>query len=385
MEVSCPVCEHNFLYDEEGGRPAVCAECGYRFHPDAIINSEQLNRMSDTYRPRPLPDSGVVPGQRMGRYEIIDEIGRGGMSVVCKARDVSSGKFVALKLLPPRMHSSRDHVRAFLREAETVQRIRHPGIAQVQEIGCRGGRYFLAMEFVDGIPLNQAITRGRLLPEEAARIVAEAARATGTAHQAGILHRDLKPKNIMVTPAGRTVVLDFGLSAFYDQPEENDGRIVGTPAYISPEQARVERSSPLTPATDVYSLGAVLYESVTGVPPYSGVDSPTIVARVLQGPPPPPRTFSPGLNPGLEGIILKAMAREPGDRYESASALAEDLDRFRMGSTVLARKPGLSVQFRSDIWKTRRRYGKWVFPVLCVLLGLAVLAWVILFMLLQHT
>jgi serine/threonine-protein kinase len=376
LKVSCPHCEERVEFDPSGDKPARCTGCDYEFYPSAIIGAEDLARLRDGYGPRPLAGSGVVPGQRMGRYEIIEELGRGGMGVVCRARDLSSGEAVALKLLPPEVHSSQEHVRAFLREADAVQRLEHRGIAPVLEVGCHGGRYYFAMERVEGSSLAEVIERGRLLPGEAARIVAEAARAVGAAHRAGVIHRDIKPKNIMVAPDGRAVVLDFGLSSLWDEPEESDGRIVGTPAYISPEQARAESSPPVGPASDVYSLGAVLYEAVTGQAPYTGVDGPAVVARVLRSSPPPPRTFSPGLNPRLEGIILKAMARRPESRYAGADELADDLERFRVGDSVRAGKPGLAVRLRSGFWKARQRAGKWAFPLVCVLLGLAVLAYI---------
>jgi serine/threonine protein kinase len=384
MKVSCPVCEKQVDFDPSEVRPACCAGCSYQFFPSAILDAEDLEHLQDEYRPKPLPGSGVIPGQRLGRYEVLEEIGRGGMAVVCRARDIASEDTVALKLLPPRLHSSREHVRAFLREADAVQRLCHRGIAAIREVGCHGGRYYFAMEHIEGASLAQVISRGRLLPEEAARIVAEAARAVSAAHHSGVIHRDLKPKNIMVTPEGRAVVLDFGLSALYGEPDDNEGRIVGTPAYISPEQARADGGELIGPASDVYSLGTVLYETVTGQAPYTGLDGPAIVARVLHSAPPPPRTFSPGLNPKLEGIILKAMARKPANRYSSADALAEDLERFRVGDSVRAGKPGLAVGLRSGIWKVRRRAGKWAFPAVCVLAGIAVLAYVITLLILHH-
>ncbi len=384
MKVSCPVCDARVEYDPDEVGAAVCAGCGYEFFPGAILEAEDLKELRHDYRPKPLAGSGVVPGQRLGRYEVVEEIGRGGMAVVCRARDLSSGETVALKLLPPHMHSSREHVRAFLREADAVRRLTHPGIAAMREVGCHGGRYYFAMEHVAGSSLAGIIEQGRLLPEEAARIVSEAARAAAAAHRAGLVHRDLKPKNIMVDSGGRTVVLDFGLSALFGEPDEHDGRVVGTPAYLSPEQAAAGRSGPVGPASDVYSLGAVLYEAITGQAPYSGVDGPAIVAQVLRSSPPPPRTFSPGLAPRLEGVILKAMARKPNERYASADALAEDLDRFRVGDSVRAEKPGLAVRLRSGFWKVRRRAGRWAFPAVCVLAGLVAVIYLVVLVVLHY-
>jgi serine/threonine protein kinase len=317
----------------------------------------------------------VAPGQRLGRYEIIAEIGRGGMAVICKAREVTSGEPVALKLLPPALHSSREHVRAFLREAAAVGRLHHPGIAAVREVGCHQGRYFLAMEHIEGQSLSAVIAAGRLLPAEAARIVAEAARATAAAHRAGVFHRDLKPQNLMVRTDGRAAVLDFGLSALFGERPESADQIVGTPAYMSPEQARGR--SQLGPAGDVYSLGAVLYEAVTGAPPYGGVDAAAIVARVRSGAPPRPRAFSPGLSPRLEGIILKAMERDPAARYATADELADDLDRYRAGNSVRAEQPGLAVGLRTGLWRAGRRARRWAFPAFLILAGLLLVAYVV--------
>jgi serine/threonine-protein kinase len=384
VKVACPGCAADVEFDPAAGRPALCGGCGCEFRPGAAIDGEEFDASRAAARARSLRGAGVVPGQRLGRYEVVEEIGRGGMGVVCRARELPSGESVALKLLPPELHSSPEHVRGFLREAEAVGRLRHRGIAGVREAGCHGGRHFLAMELVEGQSLAEVIARGRLLPEEAARIAAEVARALGAAHRAGVIHRDIKPRNIMVRPDGRAVVLDFGLSALFGQPDETAGRIVGTPAYISPEQARAAAGKPVGPATDIYSLGAVLYEAVTGQAPYSGVDGPAIVARVLRSAPPPPRTFSPGLSPRLEAIILKAMERKPGARYATADELAEDLERFRVGDSVRARKPGLAVRLRSGYWKARQRVGRWAFPLVCTLVALAVLAYVVALVVLHY-
>jgi serine/threonine-protein kinase len=349
---------------EDGGKP-VCPVCSCQAaSPGGPVR----------HGPAGLAGAGVVSGQRLGRYEIIDEIGRGGMGVVCRARDLSSGVTVAVKLLPPGLHTSRGHVRSFLHEAEAVQRLRHRGIAMIHEVGCHGGRYYFSMDLVAGRSLASIVKAGTLLPEEAARLISEAARAVAAAHRAGIVHRDINPRNIMVRPDGSAVVLDFGLSAFFGEPDEHQGLIVGTPAYMSPEQAWADPGEPVGPGADVYSLGAVLYEAVTGRPPYSGVDGPAVVARVLAGAPPPPRTFSPGLSPRLEGVILKAMARRCAARYGSADALADDLELYRVGDSVRAARPGLAVALRSRLWRLRRRLGRWLLPAFCVLAGLALLA-----------
>ena len=368
MKVSCPVCGGEAVFEPGDGRAAACRACGHSFHPSVPIMPVAKHRVAAA------PGAGVTGGQRLGRYEILEEIGRGGMAVVCKARDVASGEPVALKLLPPALHSSEEHVSAFLREARAVSKFRHPGVAAIREVGCHQGRYFFAMEHVEGRQLSSIIAAGRLLPEEAARIVAETSRAVGAAHRAGVFHRDLKPQNVMVRRDGSAVILDFGLSALLGERQEETGQIVGTPAYMSPEQARGRAQ--LGPAGDVYSLGAMLYEAVTGQPPYGGVDAAAIVARVRSGPPPPPRAFAPGLAPRLEGIILKAMERDPRRRYAAADELADDLDRYRAGDSVRADKPGAAVALRTGYWKAARRVRRWLFPALCILAGLAIAAYV---------
>lgn len=264
------------------------------------------------------------------RYRVERFLGSGGMGSVYLAADPQLGRLVALKFLH---NNDPALVVRFLREARAQARVEHANLCKVHEVGEVEGRPYIAMQYIEGRSL--ADLRGRLSPETAVRIVRNVARAVHAAHRTGLIHRDLKPANILVDRDGHPWVVDFGLAQ--DQGEEGltrTGLISGTPAYVSPEQAQ---GAVLDRRTDVYSLGVVLYEMLTESPPFAGSNAAGTLVRVLQEEPEPPRRRRPSIPADLETIVLKCLEKDPAQRYESARALAEDLDRWLEGDPIAAR------------------------------------------------
>jgi tetratricopeptide (TPR) repeat protein len=288
------------------------------------------------------PVSGAPAGaeRRFGRYEIREEISRGGMGIVYKAWDTILGRDVALKVLRGDPDSSPESVRRFWREAKTIAALRHPSIVPIHDIGEENGTHYFTMDFVDGETLQALAAAGRLDTRAALEITAKVADAIHHAHEQGVIHRDLKPRNIMVSRGGHPLVMDFGLA----KPVEADLRItqsgvtMGTPPYMSPEQARGVWDE-VGPRADVYSLGATLYELLCGRPPFDGRTGTEILIKVVEEDPPRPRTLNRALPAAVETILLKAMAKDPERRYESARAMGDDLRRVLAGKAILAHPP----------------------------------------------
>lgn len=276
-----------------------------------------------------LPEAGEL----IGDYTLVRELARGGMGVVYEATDVNLGRRVALKLLLSQdLADDNVLVRRFLTEARELSNLSHPNIAGVYGASRDvNGRHYMAMEFLEGEELKARIVRdGSIPPEEAAEIVLKLARALTHAHGAGVLHRDIKPSNVIVTPANEPKLVDFGLARNVEDQRERltkTGEIMGTPAYMPPEQAGGEKSR-VGPLADVYSLGATLYHMLAGEPPFRGTSVMNLINKVLAEEPAPPSTHNEGIPSSLEAICLKAMEKEIEERYESAAAFAEDLERF---------------------------------------------------------
>jgi serine/threonine-protein kinase len=275
-----------------------------------------------------------------GDYELEAPIAEGGMGIVWKARQKRLNRVVALKMIRAGRLAPDSDLRRFRMEAEAVAYLDHPHIVPIYEIGEADGQHYFSMKFVEGGPLSHHMSRFLHDHPAAARVVATAARAVHHAHERGILHRDLKPGNILLDGQGQPHVSDFGLAkriAGSEKLTQTDA-IVGTASYMAPEQARAERT--LTPAVDVYGLGAVLYELLTGRPPFQAETPLDTVFQVLEREPEAPRRLNSRIDINLETICLKCLEKHPQRRYASAEALAEDLERWHAGEPILARPVG---------------------------------------------
>jgi len=273
-----------------------------------------------------------------GRYELHRRLGRGGMAEVFLARDQLLDRPVAVKVLFPEFATDPSFVERFRREATAAANLNHPNIVGVYDWGEADSTYFIVMEYVDGRTLAEILrTEGPLHPDRVADVGADVAAALGFAHRNGVVHRDVKPGNVIVTSTGLVKVADFGIARAITASSDDDltqvGQVMGTAAYFSPEQARGEN---VDPRSDIYSLGVVLYELATGKPPFSG-DSPVAIAyKHVHESPVPPRHHDVALPQALEAIILKTLAKNPANRYPSAEDLRADLRRFREGNRILA-------------------------------------------------
>jgi hypothetical protein len=311
----------------------------------------------------PRDGAGVgpaVPPATVPGYRIVRELGRGGMGVVYKAYQVEVNRQVALKMILAGQWAAPADVQRIRLEAEAVAQLDHPNIIPIYEVGTQGGLPYFSMKLVNGGSLADAAGEGRWTlggPEadqRAARLVAEVARAVHYAHQRGIIHRDLKPANILLDTEGRPYVTDFGLAkrTTGGGGMTETGAVLGTPGYMAPEQARGQKG--LSTAVDVYALGAVLYELLTGRPPFQAETHLDVLLQVLEREPQRPRTIRPGADAELEVICLKCLAKDPQERYASAADLAADLERWLRGEPLSVRPPGLKDLLR--LW-VRHNFG----------------------------
>ena len=280
----------------------------------------------------------VTPGAALGDYELVEELGRGGMGVVFKAEQASLGRTVALKMiLRGSMPSSADLAR-FRTEAESAARLDHPAIVPIYEVGQHQGQPFFTMKYVSGTTLAHRLAKGPMQAREAAELLAPVCRAIHFAHERGVLHRDLKPSNILIDEEGRPHVSDFGLAKRVETPHDLtvSGTVLGSPAYMAPEQAAGTRGK-LGPASDVYSLGTILYQMLTGRPPFQAATPVETLLMVIEQEPLPPRLLNPRADRELEMIALKCLQKPPELRYATAAQLANDLEAYLADEPTAAR------------------------------------------------
>ncbi|MDQ3940977.1 MAG: Stk1 family PASTA domain-containing Ser/Thr kinase, partial [Actinomycetota bacterium] len=327
-----------------------------------------------------------------GRYSVIERVGVGGMAEVYRARDELLGREVAVKVLSERLSTDRSFVERFRREAQAAANLSHPNIVSLYDYGTDGDANFIVMEYIDGKSVADLIKdEGPLLPERAAEVAADVAKALERAHTAGLVHRDVKPNNIMLTSSGQTKVTDFGivraLGGDAEQQMTQTGMVIGTAAYLSPEQAQ---GNPVDARSDVYSLGCVLYEMLTGSPPFAG-DTPLAIAyKHVREDAQPPSALNPDVPSGLDAITMKALAKNPDNRFSSASDMREDLERFLSGqrvtatpllgdqTTVAAPAGGTQVLRQTDVYRDEpegRSAGFYVLIALLILGLFGLVAW----------
>lgn len=275
--------------------------------------------------------SSGIP-QTIGPYRILRQLGEGGMGTVYLAED-AAGHEVALKVPSPAFLLEPTYVRRLYREALAAAQIDHPNIARILDVQQDGQKFYLVMAYIEGQTLAEALDAGRrFTPDEALAFVRSLARTVQVAHDAGIIHRDLKPANIMLREKGEPIVMDFGMARRFDGTESlltPTGAVVGTPGYMAPEQITAAADQ-IGPACDVYALGIVLYELLTGTQPFSG-NLATLLGSIVADPPTPPRTHNSQLDPALEALCLKALEKDPARRHLSADNFAEEIAAYERG------------------------------------------------------
>jgi tRNA A-37 threonylcarbamoyl transferase component Bud32 len=296
---------------------------------DEAVEHSTAIRTADTCR-SPLP-------REFGGYELLKEVGRGGMGVVYEARQKKLNRIVALKMLLPGNGTNPDELKRFIAEASAAAALNHPNIVAVHDVGEVDGQHFYCMKFIEGPSLSQRASGTPLPGRLAARYVAQVARAIDHAHRHGILHRDLKPSNVLLDKDDQPQITDFGLAKrLQDSSQTRTGAVMGTPSYMAPEQAAAKKNK-LGPACDIYSLGAILYELLTGRPPFRSDTPLETLVQVVERDPAPPRLLNGHVEHDLETICLKCLEKDPAHRYGSAAALAEDLERYLAGDAITAR------------------------------------------------
>jgi serine/threonine protein kinase/tetratricopeptide (TPR) repeat protein len=310
----------------------------------------------------------------LGDYELLEEVGRGGQGVVFRARQKSLNRTVALKVISLGQWASKAHLKRFRLEAEAAARLEHPGIVPIHEVGERDGSCYFSMKFVEGGQLDEVVRRESMSIRQAAELIAKVARTVHYAHEHGILHRDIKPGNILLDAKGEPHLTDFGLARLVESESSVTQTldVLGTPSYMAPEQA-VGNNAAVSSATDVYGLGGVLYQLLTGQPPFAGGATYETIKLLLDTEPKQPRLLNPKIDRDLSTICLKCLEKDPKRRYTSALALAEDLERWLKHEPIQARHTGVFA--RGKKWV--RRNPTSALLAACLIALLAAAGWII--------
>src|SRR5436190_9456940 len=326
----------------------------------------------------PSAANPVVLPREFGAYELLEEVARGGMGIVYRARQTQVNRVVAVKVLVSGAFAAPDFVKRFRTEAEAVASLDHPNIVPIYELGECQGQPFFSMRFVQGGSLAQRISnfKSSISNHEAAALLAKLAHAVHFAHQRGILHRDIKPGNVLIDLQGEPLLTDFGLAKLVekDSTVTHTLALLGTPSYMSPEQA-LGKAKQLTTAVDVYGLGAVFYELLAGQPPFAGGTTMETVRQVLDKEPRRPSALRPDTDRDLETICLKCRGKDPARRYASAEALAEDLERWQRHEPVAARPPSVAYVLQKMV--RRNKVGAALLAAIALLLvgGVVISSW----------
>ncbi len=339
-----------------------CRKCGAAIPPDSPQHSCGACLLESGLGPvEPEPEVNVDLGSSpmlmdFGDYELLEQIGRGGQGVVFRARQKSLNRIVALKVIGLGNWATKAHLKRFRLEAEAAARLEHPGIVPIHEVGERDGSCYFSMKFVEGGQLDEVVRRAPMSIRQAVEVIAKVARTVHYAHEHGILHRDIKPGNILLDAKGEPHLTDFGLARLIESESTvtRTMEVLGTPSYMAPEQA-VGNNAAVSSATDVYGLGAVLYQLLTGQPPFAGGTTYETIKLLLDTEPRQPRLLSPKIDRDLSTICLKCLDKDPQRRYSSAFALAEDLEHWLRHEPILARRTGIFV--RGKKWVRRKPTG----------------------------
>jgi len=321
----CPQCGHRLDVDTAVDEQVVCSNC------QALLSLPGKRKAGDKADP--------LVGERLGQYEILEFVGRGGMAAVYKARQTSLDRLVAIKVLPQSISRDPSFVERFAREGRAAAALSHPNIIQVYDVGQDRGYYFIAMEYVDGESLSTLLKReGRLPPNRGLDLLKQAAAALAEAHAIGIVHRDIKPANILITSKGQAKIADFGLAKRQgvDVSVTVSGQALGTPLYMPPETARGEK---LGPAADLYSLGATFYQVFAGKPPFEGRSAAELIGKHLDSEATAVNELAPDVSPALGRVIHRLLRKNPADRYKDACELLEALNRLGRGGEARGPRP----------------------------------------------
>src|SRR5436189_4716116 len=347
----CRKCGAKIFSDAPRGLCTACMlETALGILPDAVAEVDSsAGSLDELSRDNAKPTSGVKEAVRaatmlgeLGDYELLEEIGRGAQGVVFRARQKSLNRTVALKVISLGQWASKAHLKRFRREAEAAASLDHPSIVPIYEVGEREGACYFSMKFVEGGQLDEVVKRAPMSIRQAAELIAKVARTVHYAHEHGILHRDIKPGNILLDAKGEPLLTDFGLARLVEAESTitRTREALGTPSYMAPEQAAGEQRK-LSNATDVYGLGAVLYQLLTDHPPFAGGTTYETIKLVLDTEPRQPRLLNPKIDRDLSTICLKCLEKDPKRRYPSALALAEDLERWLKHEPIRARHTGV--------------------------------------------
>jgi hypothetical protein len=379
----CPACEAAARRLDDLSDPVMRslqrvlgASSGDRLPHDAAAPT--LGKDGDLLDPLAAPpgiDADRLP--HVKGYELLEELGRGGMGVVFRARHVRLNRVVALKVILSGAFASPAELRRFRAEAEAAAQLDHPHIVPLYEAGEQDGLPYFSMKLIEGTRLSAHVRRLSRDPRAAVRLLLSVARAVHHAHQRGVIHRDLKPANILIDADGEPHVTDFGLAGRVgaDTGATQSGAVVGTPSYMAPEQAAGKKG--LTIAVDVYALGAMLYELLTGQVPFHGATPVETVRHILEREPQSPRAVNPKADRDLELICLKCMEKEPQRRYGSAEGLAADLGHWLVGEPLSVRPPSFSYQVRKFAGRHKWTLAATAATAATLLLAVGSVGWVV--------